>query len=134
MIETVHTYPIHMKRYIDGFVLPVPKKNIEAYKKMSRDAGKIWIEYGALQYVEAVGEDMKKQPYATSFKEMVEPKRGETILFSFIMYKSRKHRDRVNEKVMKDPRMNQDGQDMDNMPFDCKRMAYNGFETIVYLP
>lgn len=122
-----------MKRYIDGFVLPVQKKNIKAYQKLARKAGKIWIEHGALQYTEAVGEDLKKQDFCMSFTQMVKPKKGETIIMAFIVYKSKKHRDSVNKKVMKDPRMKCDDNQMGSMPFDCKRMAYSGFETIVHL-
>jgi uncharacterized protein YbaA (DUF1428 family) len=120
-----------MARYVDGFVLPVPKKNLAAYKKMAAKAGKIWMEYGALEYVECVGEDLRI-PKVLSFIDQIQPKAGETVCFSFIVYKSRAHRDAVNKKVMADERMNAvcDGK---KMPFDFKRMAYGGFEAIVDL-
>jgi uncharacterized protein YbaA (DUF1428 family) len=120
-----------MPRYVDGFVFPVPKKNLAAYKKMAAKAGKIWMEHGALEYVECVGEDLKI-PKMFSFLDLAKPKAGETICFSFIVYKSRKHRDDVNKKVMADPRLNEacDGK---KMPFDFKRMAYGGFEAVVDL-
>ena len=120
-----------MKRYVDGYVLPVPKKNIKAYQKIARACGKIWMEHGALQYVESVAEDMTKHPFCMSFSDIVQPKRGETMIFAFIMFKSRKHRDSVNKKAMEDPRLQPDKKTP--MPFDCKRMAWNGFETIVNL-
>jgi uncharacterized protein YbaA (DUF1428 family) len=119
-------------RYVDGFVLPVPTKNIEAYRKMSKAAGKIWREHGAIEYVEAVGDDLDVK-FGVSFKKMMKPKPGETVVFSFIVYKSRAHRDKVNAKVMADPRM-------DKMmgsgppPFDFKRMLYGGFQAIVDMP
>lgn len=122
-----------MARYVDGFVLPIPKKNIKAYQKIAQKAGKIWMEHGALQYVEAVGEDFKKGPWSITFPQMVNPKRGETIVFAFIVYKSRSHRDTVNKKVMKDPRMQPGEDEVKNMPFDCQRMAYSGFEMLVDL-
>ncbi len=116
--------------YVDGYVLPVPKKNRDAYKKMAKLAAKVWIEHGALQYLEAEGEDMKKQPFCMNFKQIVEPKRNESIIFAFVLFKSRAHRDKVNKKVMEDPRMNPENAEKD-MPFDCKRMIYNGFKTLV---
>jgi uncharacterized protein YbaA (DUF1428 family) len=118
-----------MPRYVDGFVLPVPKKNLAAYKKMAALGGKIWMEHGALQYVECVGEDLKI-PKMFSFLDLAKPKAGETICFSFIVYKSRAHRDAVNKKVMADPRLKEMPQ---KMPFDFKRMAYGGFQAIVDL-
>lgn len=117
-------------RYVDGFVLPVPKKKIAAYRRLAQKAGKIWKEHGALQYMECVGEDLAANPFSLAFPKMVKPKKGETILFSFIVYKSRAHRDRVNAKVMKDPRI-ACGPGPGEMPFDCKRMAYGGFEALV---
>jgi len=115
--------------YVDGFVLPVPKKNLRAYRRMSAAAGKVWREHGALQYVEAVGDDLKVK-FGTSFTKIMKPKRGETIVFSWIVYKSRAHRDQVNKKVMADPRL---GQMMEKgpMPFDVKRMVYGGFKYLV---
>lgn len=117
--------------YVDGFVLAVPKKNLKAYARMAEAAGKIWIEHGALQFRECVGDDLDvKAGCGVSFKKLVKPKPGETVLFSFIVFKSRAHRDRVNAKVMKDPRLGQmmEGKDM---PFDVKRMAYGGFKVLV---
>jgi len=111
-----------MARYVDGFVLPIPKKNAEAYRRMAQKAGKIWREHGALEYVECIGDDVKPGKH-TSFPQSVKLKPGEVAWFSFIVFKSRKHRDRVNAKVMADPRM----------PFDGKRMIYGGFETRVDL-
>ena len=116
-------------RYVDGFVLPVPKKNLKLYRTIAQKAGKIWREHGALQYVEAVGDDLEVK-FGVSFTKLVKPKAGETIVFSWIVYKSRAHRDKVNAKVMSDPRLNKM---MKNsaMPFDMKRMAYGGFEFLV---
>jgi len=116
-------------RYVDGFVLPVPKKNLQAYRRISSKAGKVWKKYGALQYVEAVGDDLDVK-FGASFKKTIKPKRGETVLFSWIVFKSRSHRDQVNDKVMKDPQMNKI---MGNrpMPFDLKRMVYGGFKFLV---
>jgi uncharacterized protein YbaA (DUF1428 family) len=116
-----------MARYVDGFVLPVPKKGLKAYQAISKKAGKVWREHGALEYFECAGDDLKIQGMR-SFISLVKPKPGETVLFSFIVYKSRAHRDRVNAKVMKDPRMNMDPK---AMPFDVKRMAYGGFTALV---
>lgn len=118
-----------MPRYVDGFVLPVPKKRLTAYAAISKKAGKIWREHGALEYFECAGDDLSI-PGMRSFTSLVKPKPGETVLFSFIVYKSRAHRDRVNAKVMKDPRMDMDPK---AMPFDVKRMAYGGFSAIVDL-
>ena len=117
-----------MPQYIDGFVLPVPKKNIEAYRKIAKKAAQVWMEYGALEYRECVGEDLKF-PFGLPFPVMVKTKPGETVVFAWIVYKSRKHRDQVNAKVMKDPRIAAMKPDL--MPFDVKRMCYGGFETIV---
>jgi uncharacterized protein YbaA (DUF1428 family) len=114
--------------YVDGFVLPVPTKKLAAYKKIAKQAAVVWKEHGALQYAECVGEDMKVKGMF-SFPELVKPKRGETVVFSWITYKSRKHRDQVNAAVMKDPRIA--GMCGQEMPFDCKRMAYGGFEVLV---
>lgn len=116
-------------KYVDGFVIPIPRKNLAAYRRMARKAGKIWKEYGALDFKECVGDDLKT-PFGVPFTRCAGAKRGETVLFSFIVYKSRAHRDRVNAKVMKDPRLNDMG-DLASMPFDVKRMAFGGFEVIV---
>lgn len=116
--------------YIDGFVLPLPKKNLAAYRSMSRKAGKIWREYGALGYHECLGDDLDKM--GGLFPRMTKVKPGETVVFSWILFKSRAHRDKVNAKVMKDPRL--DGMaDAKSMPFDMKRMAYGGFKPFVSL-
>ncbi|HSD68687.1 MAG TPA: DUF1428 domain-containing protein [Woeseiaceae bacterium] len=120
-----------MARYVDGFVLPVPKKNLAAYRRMSSLAGKVWREHGALEYVECVADDVKSGKL-TSFPQSVMMKRGETVLFSWIVYKSRKHRDRVNAKVMKDPRLAH-MMDAKSMPFDGRRMFWGGFRSIVDL-
>jgi uncharacterized protein YbaA (DUF1428 family) len=118
-----------MAHYVDGFVLPVPRKNLEAYRKMSRKAGRIWREHGALEYVECVGDDVKPGK-STSFPQAVKLKAGEVVVFAWIVYKSRAHRDRVNKKVMKDPRL-ADTMDPKAMPFDGKRMFWGGFKPIV---
>jgi len=118
-------------RYVDGFVLPVPKKNLGAYRRLARKAGKIWMEYGALEYVECVADDVKAGKF-TSFPRSVKLKPGEMVWFSWIVYKSRKHRDQVNAKVMKDPRLAAT-MDPKAMPFDSKRMIYGGFRTMVDL-
>lgn len=115
--------------YVDGFVVPVPKKNIDAYRRMSRKAGKIWIEHGALDYKECVGDDLNIEG-VLSFMKGTKVKSGETIVFAFITYKSRAHRDRVNRKVMADPRMAEPPKDI---PFDVKRMMYGGFKAVVDL-
>jgi uncharacterized protein YbaA (DUF1428 family) len=115
--------------YVDGFVLPVPRKSLNAYKKMAKIAGKVWREHGALDYRECVAEDVKVGKW-TSFPRSVKLKRGETVVFSWITYKSRAHRDRVIAKVMKDKRL-ASMMDPKAMPFDAKRMIYGGFDTIV---
>lgn len=119
-----------MPTYVDGFVLPVPKKNVAAYRKLARKAGKIWMEYGALEYRECVADDVKPGKH-TSFPQAVKLKAGEVVWFSWIVYKSRRHRDQVNTKVMKDPRLAQMGPD--TMPFDGKRLIYGGFKAMVEL-
>jgi uncharacterized protein YbaA (DUF1428 family) len=113
--------------YVDGFVVPVPKKKMEAYLLLSRKMGKVSLEYGALTYVECAADDVKVGK-VTSFPQSVKLKPNETVVFSWITYKSRAHRDRVNAKVMKDPRVTGMGKEM---PFDGKRMIYGGFKTIV---
>jgi uncharacterized protein YbaA (DUF1428 family) len=119
-----------MARYVDGFVLPVPKRNVDAYRRMARKAGKVWKEHGALEYRECVAEDVKRGKL-TSFPQSVKLKRGETVVFAWIVYRSRAHRDRVNAKVMEDPRLS--GMDMKDAPFDPKRVLIGGFEVIVDL-
>ena len=118
-------------RYVDGFVLTVPKKNLAAYRKMATKAGKIWREHGALEYVEAVGDDLKIK-FGLPFPKLVKPKAGEAIVFSWIVYASKTHRNKVNAKVMKDPRLSS-SMNAGVMPFDPKRMAYGGFKAIVDL-
>ena len=116
-------------RYVDGFVLPVPKKKLKAYARIASQAGKVWMEHGALEYRECAGEDLKVK-WGTGFPKLAKLKAGETVIFAWIVYKSRKHRDQVNAKVMKDPRLNEMMKDQE-MPFDPKRMAYGGFEVLV---
>jgi uncharacterized protein YbaA (DUF1428 family) len=116
-------------QYVDGFIVPVPKKKLDAYRALARKAGKIWREHGALEYRECVAEDVKPGKL-TSFPRSVKLKPQETVVFSWIVYKSRAHRDRVNAKVMKDPRL-VDMIDAKKLPFDGKRMIYGGFEMIL---
>ena len=120
-----------MAHYVDGFVVPVPKRKIAAYLRMARKAGKVWREHGALEYRECVADDVKPGKY-TSFPQSVKLKAGETVIFAWIVYKSRKQRDSINAKVMKDPRLAA-MMDPKNMPFDGKRMFWGGFKTIVEL-
>jgi uncharacterized protein YbaA (DUF1428 family) len=117
--------------YVDGFVIPVPKKNVEAYRRIARKAGKVWKEHGALEYRECVGDDLKIKGM-TMFPKAARARTNETVIFSWIVYKSRAHRDRVNARVMSDPRI-ANMMDMGAMPFDVKRMVYGGFKTIVDL-
>jgi uncharacterized protein YbaA (DUF1428 family) len=114
--------------YVDGFVVPVPKKKVDAYRRLARKAGKIWREHGALDFKECIADDVKVGK-VTSFPRSVKLKPSETVMFSWITYKSRAHRDRVNAKVMKDKRFA--GMDPKDMPFDGKRMIYGGFKVIV---
>jgi uncharacterized protein YbaA (DUF1428 family) len=118
-----------MPAYTDGFVIPVPKKKLPAYLKMARQAARIWKEYGALDYKECVGDDLNV-PFGMGFPKGIGLKKGETVIFSWIVYKSRAHRDKVNAKVMSDPRM-QDMCDPKNPPFDTKRMLFGGFAVAV---
>ena len=115
--------------YVDGFVIPVPKKNVKAYLKMAKKAAKVWKDHGALEVRECVAEDVKVGKW-TSFPRSVKQKAGETVFFSYIVYKSRKDRDHVNAKVMKDPRITAMG-GFEDMPFDAKRMIYGGFKVFV---
>jgi uncharacterized protein YbaA (DUF1428 family) len=117
--------------YVDGFVVPVPQKNLDAYRSMARKAGKVWREHGALEFRECVADDVKVGKW-TSFPQSVKLKPGETVMFSYIVYKSRAHRDRVNAKVMKDPRL-KGMMDPKAMPFDGKRMIYGGFKVLIEL-
>ncbi|MCX6953303.1 MAG: DUF1428 domain-containing protein [Verrucomicrobia bacterium] len=118
-----------MPRYIDGFVLTVPKKKLPAYRSLAKKAAKIWREYGALEYYECVGDDLATK-MGVPFPRLAKIKAGETVVFSWIMYQSRAHRDRVNKKVMADPRL-KDMCDPENSPFDVKRMTYGGFSVLV---
>ena len=120
-----------MPRYVDGFVLPVPKDNIAAYRKIARKAGKIWREHGALEYIECVADDVKPGKH-TSFPQSVKLKADEVVVFSWIVYPSRKQRDAINAKVMADPRL-QSMMDPKKMPFDMQRMFFGGFRTLVEL-
>jgi uncharacterized protein YbaA (DUF1428 family) len=118
-----------MANYVDGFVVPVPKRRLDAYRRLSRKSGKVWREHGALEFRECVGDDVPVGKL-TSFPRSVKVKRGETVVFSWIVFKSRAHRDRVNAKAMKDPRLS-DMMDPNDVPFDPKRMIYGGFKVIV---
>ena len=118
-----------MARYVDGYVLPVPKKNVNAYRRMAQKAGKVWREHGALEYFECVGDDLNVK-WGTTFPRRFRAKPGETVVFAWIVFKSRAHRDRVNAKVMKDPRLAK-MMDPGAMPFDEKRMVYGGFKVMV---
>jgi uncharacterized protein YbaA (DUF1428 family) len=115
--------------YVDGFVLPVPRRKLAAYRRMAKHAGKIWMEFGAQQYVESVADDVKPGKW-TSFPQSVKLKKGEVVVFSFVVYKSRKQRDRIMKKIMVEPRFEK-YMDPKNMPFDGKRMFWGGFKTIV---
>jgi len=118
-----------MKRYVDGFVVPVPKKSLSAYRAMGRTAGKVWREHGALEYVETVADDVKPGKW-TSFPQSVKLKKGETVVLSYIVYKSRAHRDRVNAKAMKDKRL-APMMNPKTLPFDGKRMFWGGFKVLI---
>jgi uncharacterized protein YbaA (DUF1428 family) len=121
-----------MAHYVDGFVVPVPIGNLDAYRRMSEQAGKIWMEHGALQYWECVADDVKPGK-VTSFPQSVQLKDDETVVLSWIVYNSREDRDRVNAKVMEDDRMKA-MMDQKNLPFDGMRMFWGGFETLLELP
>ncbi|MDY6944734.1 MAG: DUF1428 domain-containing protein [Pseudomonadota bacterium] len=119
-----------MARYVDGFVMVVPRKKLKAYEAIAKKAGKVWKEYGALEYLECVGDDLNVK-FGRPFPKLARIKPNEVVVFSWILYKSRAHRDKVNAKVMKDPRV---GGDMnEEMPFDMKRMSYGGFSVFVDL-
>lgn len=117
-----------MSHYVDGFVIPIPKEKIEAYRQIAEEAGKVWKEYGALEYYECVGDDLDVKDMVP-FPHLADAKQDETVVFSWILFKSREHRDEVNEKVISDPRIK--SMMGDSMPFDCQRMAYGGFKSIV---
>jgi uncharacterized protein YbaA (DUF1428 family) len=118
--------------YVDGFVLPLPKRNLKTYRRLATKAGKIWREHGAVDYWECVADDVKAGNVA-SFPRSVRLKSGETVLFAWIVFKSRAHRDQVNAKVIADPRL-ADMMDAKVMPFDTKRMIYGGFKPLVRVP
>ena len=118
-----------MARYVDGFVVPVPKKRVKEYRRLAQAAGKVWLKHGALEYVECVADDVKPGKH-TSFPQSVKLKPGEVVIFSWVVYKSRKARDRINAKVMKDPQLMAQF-DPTKLPFDGKRMFWGGFKTIV---
>lgn len=115
--------------YVDGYVLPVPEKNIAAYRKIAKLASKVWKDHGALEYRECVGDDMTP-PFGVPFGKIVKTKPGETVVFSWIVFKSKAHRNKVNAKVMSDPRL-MTMMDPKKMPFDCMRMTYGGFKILV---
>ncbi|MCW5892066.1 MAG: DUF1428 domain-containing protein [bacterium] len=119
-----------MPKYVDGFIVPVPKKNIDVYRRLARKAGKIWKEYGALEYRECVADDVKPGKW-TSFPQSVKLKKDEVVWFSWIVYESRKQRDEINAAVMKDPRL--EAMTKDAVPFDGKRMILGGFKIAVDL-
>ncbi len=127
-------FPLSM-RYVDGYVLIVSAKKLDAYKKMAKDAGKVWMKHGALQYVESIGEDLTSAAEwgGLPFPTMTNAKKGEVIIFSYIVYKTKKHRDQVNAKVMKEMEEKYENKKDAPMPFDMKRMAFGGFEMIVDL-
>jgi uncharacterized protein YbaA (DUF1428 family) len=116
-------------RYVDGYVLPVPKKNVQAYRRMAQKAGKVWREHGALEFRECAGDHLNIKG-VVPFPRTVKLKRGETVMFSWVVFKSRAHRDHVNAKVIKDPRLAK-MMDPKSMPFDHKRMVYGGFKVLV---
>lgn len=126
-----------MNKYVDGFVLPVKKEDLPAYEEMAKKAGEVWIKYGALEYFECVGEDMDpKMPENfkfIKFPQLAKIEDDELVVFSFIIFKSREHRDEVNAKVMEDAMMNDPNYKDKLMPFNVNRMAYGGFKTIVDL-
>lgn len=120
--------------YVDGFVLVVERKKLAAYKKMAEIGRDVWMKHGALDYKECVGDDLSPDMggmKVMTFPKLTKQKKGEVVVFSYIVYKSRKHRDEVNKKVMKDSMMNEEKWKNKPMPFDMKRMAYGGFKTVV---
>jgi uncharacterized protein YbaA (DUF1428 family) len=122
-----------MERYVDGFVIPIPNDKLEAYREIAAEAGKLWIEHGALEYFEGIGDDMEPDMgdiQIRTFPQLTEIGDDETVVFSVIVFESREHRDEVNAKVMQDPAMDPDSFD-EEIPFDTERMAYGGFRSIV---
>lgn len=128
-IEATRSRKELIMKYVDGFVIPVAKRNLPAYLKMARLGAKVWREHGALEYRECVGDDLRIKGMPTSFPAKLKLKPSETLVFAWIVYKSRAHRDRVNAKVMKDPRMNSFAPK--SMPFDVNAMLMGGFKVIV---
>ncbi|NTW22377.1 DUF1428 domain-containing protein [Candidatus Falkowbacteria bacterium] len=120
-----------MAKYVDGYVLPIQKKNLPAYLKMAKKGAKIWKKYGALEYFECAGDDLNPKWPGVKFPRLIGAKPSETVIFSFVVFKSRADRDRINAKVMKDPDMSDPTYMGELMPFDEKRMVYGGFKTIV---
>lgn len=118
-----------MPNYVDGYVIPIPKKNLAAYARIAKQACKIWLEHGALDYKECAGDDLHIKPLMP-FLKGIKAKPGETVVFAYVVFKSRKHRDKVNAAVMKDPRIHTMC-DPKDIPFDCKRMLYGGFKAFV---
>ena len=118
-------------KYVDGFVIPVSKENLPAYREMAKMGGEVWKKHGALEYIESVSDDLDPDLGGIKFLQAVKAEPGETVVFSFIVFKSRAHRDEVNAKVMKDPMMNDPKYKDKPLPFDIKRMVYGGFEVIV---
>ena len=116
--------------YVDGYVLPIKKKNLAAYRKMAKAGGAIWHRHGALEYFECVAEDTKC-PMGVPFPKAIKAKAGETVIFSFVVFKSRAHRDKVNAAVMKDPKLSAMMKEGQPMPFDVGRMLYGGFKVLV---
>lgn len=120
-----------MAKYIDGYVLPVPKKSMRQYRQMAKMGARVWKKYGALEYFECAGDDLNSKWAGIKFPKVIKAKPGETVVFAFVVFKSRAHRDRVNAKVMSDPVMNDPKYKDKPMPFDMKRMAYGGFTALV---
>ena len=116
-------------KYVDGFVISVPKRNIAAYRRIAQKASKVWLDHGALDYCECVGDDQNVK-FGIPFPKLARARKGEVVVFAYIVYKSRVHRDKVNAKVMKDPRISAMG-DPKDMPFDCEKMSFGGFKVIV---
>ena len=117
-----------MPRYVDGFVIPIPRKNIAAYRRMATLASRVWMDHGALEYFECVGEDLAV-PFGKPFTKQIRLARGETVIFAWIVFPSKARRNRINAAVMKDPRLA--GMDMKKMPFDVRKMVYGGFDVLV---
>lgn len=119
--------------YVDGFLIPVPRKHMQTYRRIAQKAGRVWRDHGALEYRECVGDDLNVKGMGMTFPRRLRLKRGEVVVFSWIVFKSRADRDRVNAKVMKDPRVAKMMEDPKSMPFDVKRMSYGGFKVLVDL-